>query len=710
MGLVNPLWWFGLGGAAIPVLIHLFHRQRLVRIRWAAMRFLQEIHRKSSQRLRLHHLLLLLLRILIVALLAMAFGRPFLKGRGVLASAFAARDVLVVLDRSMSMDAGPGGANFFETVREKVIAYAEGLPRGSRVALLAFPGDEEGELPVFSSDRETFASAVRAVRPAYGGFGLEAAVARVSRVVDQASLPALETVWFTDVQKGSWEVDAPGMKDGLVALAGKVPFRIVDLVGRPRSNVAIGAPDIRRLIVGTGEPVQVDFTVHHFGPDPLVDQEVGLWVDGQMKSSRRVTVERGGEQTVSFFPVLAEAGFHRVECRLGHDSLLLDNRSYGSVRVSETYPVILIDGEPAAEPIDAETLYLEHALASHGRGGEGQAGATFAPRVRPYSEFRAEELESVSLAVLANVPSLPLEQAEALEGFVRGGGGVICFLGDQVDAGFYNDAWYRGGEGMFPARLGEPVGLETPVEERFVLEGRHPITEPFMGEGVQFLAHPLIEGYVKTEVDEKVPARVVLRYMNSRDPALVERSFGKGRVILVTTGADTEWSTLPGHAAFIPLLDRMVDYAHRGAAARFQMGLGSDRRLPIPAKLAGAAWTALDPEGKRTVLGVLPSEEGPQVRLDRVETPGFYALEAPGEEPIVYAANADPAESDLASTTADRLKERYPGFQFDWSGSGEDSDGTAARADLWKPALVILVMLVLSESFLAWLFGRWEVS
>ena len=40
MGFFNPAFlWFALGGL-IPVIIHLLHRQKFRRIRWAAMEFL----------------------------------------------------------------------------------------------------------------------------------------------------------------------------------------------------------------------------------------------------------------------------------------------------------------------------------------------------------------------------------------------------------------------------------------------------------------------------------------------------------------------------------------------------------------------------------------------------------------------------------------------------------------------------------------------
>ncbi len=77
MSFLNPgLLWFAMGGA-IPILIHLLHRQRYRRVRWGAMRFLLAALKKTQRRMRLENLLLLLLRILIMVILALAIAKPF---------------------------------------------------------------------------------------------------------------------------------------------------------------------------------------------------------------------------------------------------------------------------------------------------------------------------------------------------------------------------------------------------------------------------------------------------------------------------------------------------------------------------------------------------------------------------------------------------------------------------------------------------------
>jgi len=63
-----------------PVIIHLLNRQRYRRITWAAMHWLLASFKKSSRRLQIEDLILLIIRILILVLLIRPQG--ILRGKG----------------------------------------------------------------------------------------------------------------------------------------------------------------------------------------------------------------------------------------------------------------------------------------------------------------------------------------------------------------------------------------------------------------------------------------------------------------------------------------------------------------------------------------------------------------------------------------------------------------------------------------------------
>src|ERR1043166_4266173 len=91
----------GLGLVVIPVLVHLLHRQKVTPVAWGAMQFLLESPLRLKRRRRIDNWLLMLVRMAIVALVALILARPVARLSELRAAQPA--DVAVVIDHSMTM-------------------------------------------------------------------------------------------------------------------------------------------------------------------------------------------------------------------------------------------------------------------------------------------------------------------------------------------------------------------------------------------------------------------------------------------------------------------------------------------------------------------------------------------------------------------------------------------------------------------------------
>src|SRR5258708_15825344 len=105
MGFVAPLVLVGLGALAIPVLIHLIQRERKRVVEFPSLMFLRRIPYQSVRRRRIRDWLLLAMRLAALALVVLAFARPFFR-RSELAAATQnrAREAVILVDTSYSME------------------------------------------------------------------------------------------------------------------------------------------------------------------------------------------------------------------------------------------------------------------------------------------------------------------------------------------------------------------------------------------------------------------------------------------------------------------------------------------------------------------------------------------------------------------------------------------------------------------------------
>src|SRR5436190_21407663 len=116
MSFLTPLFFAGLGAIAIPVLVHLIQREKKRVVNFPSLMFVRRIPYQSVRRRRIRHWFLLLLRAAAIALIVLAFARPFTQPGAMTPTAAAngARDVVIVLDQSASM----GYGDHFEKAKE----------------------------------------------------------------------------------------------------------------------------------------------------------------------------------------------------------------------------------------------------------------------------------------------------------------------------------------------------------------------------------------------------------------------------------------------------------------------------------------------------------------------------------------------------------------------------------------------------------------
>src|SRR6185295_20370806 len=92
----NPALLGGAAAGSIPIIIHLLNRQKFKKLAWAAMHWLWASFKKSQRRLQIEQLILLIIRVLLLVLLAIALARPALQeGMGLISGTSSTQRIIV---------------------------------------------------------------------------------------------------------------------------------------------------------------------------------------------------------------------------------------------------------------------------------------------------------------------------------------------------------------------------------------------------------------------------------------------------------------------------------------------------------------------------------------------------------------------------------------------------------------------------------------
>src|SRR5262245_47055467 len=203
---LNLVMLLGLAALVIPPLIHLLNRRRFDVVEWGAMQFLQ-VSETTRRRLMLEELLLMLLRMGLLAVLAVALAGPFFDTSiPAKLGARPERDVVLIIDGSASMGAGDerGNPSPAELARERALALLDELGTNDGVAVLLAREQVVPLVGELTRDRDRLRHAIDTLPAPAGGCDWPAALREAQAILKKSQKAERDVVLLGDNQKHGW--------------------------------------------------------------------------------------------------------------------------------------------------------------------------------------------------------------------------------------------------------------------------------------------------------------------------------------------------------------------------------------------------------------------------------------------------------------------------------------------------------------------------
>ncbi len=526
LSFLYPLFLVGAAAVAIPILLHLFRRKTDAVVDFPAVRLLEKAPIERHRRRRLRELILLALRVTALALLALAFARPYIP---TVSAVVPAPVSVIALDTSLSLSA-PGQ---FARAREMARDAVHGAPSTHTVALVTFADSATLVVPP-TTDRGGIVAAIDRTEPSAGGTRFRTALARSAEAIASGEG---RIVVITDLQQAGWEASDEGpVPDG-------VEVEVLE-VAAPSGNVAVTAVRREGDVVIAG--------VHNFGVSQ-VRAPVSLRVGDSELIRQTVEIAPQAATEVRLAAALPARGGAevRVEDTPGYQH---DNSRYLVLERPSAVPVFIVTAQPPAA--SNAGLNVERALAV------ADDGRAFTPRVidgRAFSALNQTEFGQPGAIVLLGTSTLERSGRERVSGFLRSGGRVLLTLGPDVDVATLADT------------VGMPVVVAAEIEEPrsrtvalIAADTRHPIFRPFVNP-TGALGDVYVERYRR--LNEKGSSTVLARFSGAGD-AFVEQTVGRGRLLIFASDLDNRWNRFPLHPAFVPWTIETARYLVQGRDQR----------------------------------------------------------------------------------------------------------------------------------------------
>ena len=510
MSFLKPAMLLALLGALVPILIHLIHKRRPRKKKFAAIELLLKSVERVERRWRLRRFLLLLSRVALLAALALAAAGPLLQNEAGTAIARGGPErVAIVLDGSLSMRATYDGTMAFTQAVKEARNIIDRLGPEDQ-AVLAVARQKPGLLVKRpTGSKQTLLSALKDLTPSFeaadSAEAVSAGAQALGSLADQPSgdqnQMAFRVVLLSDMAEPGFQKAADLSVPGT---GHRAKLEIVDVlkdvsVG-DRSNRAIR--DLETANIPGRAPRTVEFRsrIQAFAPQGARElKPADLTLRSQDQDLWQGSVDLVGGTIVDkvVHHAFASPGHTAVELLLDPDVLSEDDRRFFVVDVRRQVRTLIVDGAPSGVPKEDEVFYLERALAVGARDHPP-------PKVITADDLPKADLAAFDVVVLAGVPSFSRNDGARLVEFVEKGGGLLLSAATDLDVELYNAELgrilprpLRGLKVVDPQAL---PGREDTLGPSAVgsggvvtlakLKTGHPIMEIFKGEGLRAYCPP----------------------------------------------------------------------------------------------------------------------------------------------------------------------------------------------------------------------------
>jgi hypothetical protein len=621
----------------------------------------------------------MMLRAAAFLIVVAALAQPIISSRRF--GAIGARDVIFVLDNSMSTSRKIGNETVFDMEMAELSRLVGKLNGSDRLRiLLVSPRPtwlSSGPIAGDSLAATSLLTQIREARPTEAAAEMFECIQKAitARPAGQ-DFNRFVTV-ITDGQAYGWHAETPALWTPIRNLAAKAaPPVLITIVpvrsAHPISNLSLDKITVDRAVLGIGQPATLTAIVKNNGFGPSAPSSVSWRAgDTRLGASTIPSLEPGAGTSVRISQPFATAGLIKISCQLGaSDDLSADDTATVLLDVTAAVNVLLVEGERRTDPVQSETQCFLAAVGSE-HGTNKPAGSAFQPTLIDYHQLASQDLSAFQCIVLADVPQIVPEGVRKLEQFVKSGGGLWIALGDQIHANAFNGSFFQGA-GLSPVNLLEPSGDEKNSTNFVALAppaAEHPATALLAD--LQRLDIDRVKIYRRHQFGSNSgsPLSVLLRAEGGASLA-VEKTLGRGRIIVQAFPLGLAWSNLPLCQSFVVMVHEWLWYLAEPSLVKRNLKAGELLEISRNLSNSDSLASLETPDGGRAQLIGLEQDGRYMFRYHKTQVAGGYTLNIagspPGSQSESFFVSRDPQESNLTPLSADQMEglSRVAGFSF----------------------------------------------
>jgi hypothetical protein len=669
MHFLYPAFLFALLTLAIPIVVHLFNFRRYQKVYFSNVQFLKDVQEQQSHRRNLKERLILFSRLLALAFLVLAFARPYIPGKNAV-SAGKQQAVSIFVDNSYSMQTLSREGTLLDEAkrRAKEIASAYSINDSFQLLTQDFEGRHQRLL-----SRDEFNDAVDAVKLSPQSRTLQQIISRQQSLLDMHRSSVRTAYILSDFQKNMQNAGTVKADTGL-------HISLVQLKANTLPNVAVDSVALLSAIHRPGESEKLVVRLHNYADKTAERIPLKLVINGEQKALGSYTVKARSVQNDTLTFSGLKAGWQRAEITLQDNPVTYDNQFYFSFNAAQQMPVLLIDGGSA-------NAYLKAVFASD---------PFFAAKRTTDGNVDYSALNTYPLIVLSDINAISTGLSQQLKTYVTKGGTLVIFPSADADLASYRSL-------LQPMNSAYPEKLLTEANK---VSGLNLLSKVFKNIFENFPHNPDLPVIKKHyELGSSTGSRTENLMTLPGSRAFWSASInGKGKIYICAVALNEDFSNLPRHALFVPVMFRIALLSGHDQPLFYT--LGKDETIEtLPVQTNDKQLLKLV-KGTQSIIPDARQQEGSTLIYvsDQLHDPGIYELKKVDSTVAVLAFNDNRSESDLSYLSPATLVKLMPQAAQLLEGGTDSLKGNVTETNfglqLWKLCIILALISLGAEILL----------
>lgn len=656
--------------AFIPLLIHLFNKQKTKKIKFSSLRFLKKLEKRRLKKVKIYQILLIIIRTILIVLLVLAFARPTFSGAwSILQKSSASTTAVVILDDGLNMRQYDTAGNRFNRATIKLKNILKTFKPEDRVRLLKSTTTETDLLDSLG---------IRDQECSYLIGDIDSKFRKALKYFKKNPNLNKEIHLISDMETVTKQIGdfSNNNKD--------IKIYLEKIKEKGFGNISIDNLEFENKLFEINKPLKVKVYLRNHSTDKPMNVNMHLYINNKRMAQNSAVISAGKVQSfkLTFIPKSFDWNIGYIE--INDDDLLEDNKYYFSINIPEKAKVLFVNNE--SSPI------WESAIESINQSTNIEIFK------ENYNSLARQSLFDYDVLFLNNLPEISNSMLSRINTYLNSGGGLITVLGDKTVPSSFNS-----NIGPILGNL-KIVNLNQTISNSayFTLkqiEKNNPIISEIFRKDDPEISLPKFKKYFKLSNAGKF--QNIIEF-NDGNPFILYSNSNQFNAIVISSYFNDSWSDMHYKGIFIPLLLRTIKYAAYNLEKSGNRILAGDEVvISTNQKNSKQVFELTTPQGEKN--RITPNFSGSTINFDLKDfyIPGNYIIQQEKKIISVVSVNVDSKRLGKNQADIESIVDENKNIELINENEKINDKLKTARfgEEFWKYLIIFVLLILLIETF-----------